>query len=73
LSDPSNLIQVILYGVSAREGAPGVVMPGFAHGFSDADVARIAAYLSATRSGLAPWLDLERKVAAIRAQGSGQE
>jgi mono/diheme cytochrome c family protein len=73
LSDPSNLIQVILYGVSAREGAPGVVMPGFVHGFSDADVARIAAYLRATRTGLAPWPDLERKVAAIRAQGSGQE
>jgi mono/diheme cytochrome c family protein len=73
LSDPANLIQVILYGVSAQEGAPGVVMPGFVHAFNDADIARIAAYLRATRTDLPPWPDLERKVAAIRAQGSGQE
>ncbi|WP_227246794.1 c-type cytochrome [Paraburkholderia caribensis] len=73
LSDPTNLIQVIFYGVGAQEGAPGVVMPGFIHGFSDADVARIAAYLRATHTNLAPWPDLEKKVAAIRAQGRGQE
>jgi mono/diheme cytochrome c family protein len=73
LSDPTNLIQVILYGVSAQEGAPGVVMPGFAHGFSDADIARIAPYLRATRTDHGPWPDLEKKVGAIRAQGSRSE
>lgn len=73
LSDPTNLIHVILDGVSVQEGAPGVVMPGFRRGFSDADVTRIAAYLRATRTGLAPWPDLEKKVAAIRAQGSPHE
>ncbi|MDF0489298.1 cytochrome c [Sphingomonas sp. H39-1-10] len=72
LDDPTNLIRVILYGVSARDGAPGVVMPGFARGFTDADVARIAAYLRATRTGKPAWSDLETKVATIRAQGQGQ-
>jgi len=71
LADPTNLIQVILHGVSASEGVPGIVMPAFA-GFSDADVARIAAYLRRTRTNLGPWPDLEKKVSAIRAQGPGE-
>jgi mono/diheme cytochrome c family protein len=73
LPDPTNLLRVILYGISAKEGAPGVVMPGFAHGFSDADIARIAAFLRATHTTRAPWPDLEKQVAAIRAQGKAQE
>jgi mono/diheme cytochrome c family protein len=73
LPDPSNLIQTILYGVTAHEGAPGIVMPGFAHAFSDADVVRIAAWLRATRTDHGPWPDLEKKVAEMRAQGSGQD
>ena len=68
LDDPTNLIRVILYGLDAKEGAPGVVMPGFA-GWPDGEVARLAAYLRATRTGKAPWPDLEKKVASIRAQG----
>jgi mono/diheme cytochrome c family protein len=69
LDDPTNLIQVILHGVDAKDGAPGVVMPAFSH-FSDADVARIATWLRATRTDKAAWPDVEKKVAAIRAQGS---
>jgi mono/diheme cytochrome c family protein len=67
LDDPTNLIQVILHGVSAKDGAPGVVMPAFAH-FTDADVARIAAYLRATRTTKPAWPNLERTVARIRKQ-----
>ncbi|USQ98007.1 cytochrome c [Caulobacter sp. RL271] len=67
LDDPTNLIRVVLYGVSARDGAPGVVMPGFSR-FSDADVAKLAAYLRATRTDKPAWPDLDKKVAAIRAQ-----
>jgi mono/diheme cytochrome c family protein len=67
LDDPTNLIRVVLYGVSARDGAPGVVMPGFSR-FSDADVAKLAAYLRATRTNKPAWPDLDKKVAAIRAQ-----
>src|SRR5262249_19846565 len=66
LSDPSNLIQVILRGISADEGIPGVVMPAFGGALSDADVPRIAAYLRRTRTSLPPWPDLATKVAAIR-------
>ena len=68
LDDPTNLIRVVLYGVSARAGAPGVLMPSF-NRFSDADVAKLAAYLRATRTDKPAWPDLEKKVAAIRAQG----
>ena len=68
LDDPTNLIRVVLHGVGAKEGAPGVVMPAFSH-FSDADVARLAAYLRATRTDKPAWADLEKKVAAIRAEG----
>jgi mono/diheme cytochrome c family protein len=68
LPDPSNLIQVILRGVSAEEGMPDVVMPAFGGALSDTDVARIAAYLRRTRTSLPPWPDLATKVAAIRRQ-----
>jgi len=66
LSDPSNLIQVILRGISAKEGMPDVVMPAFGGALSDADVARIAAYLRRTRTSLPPWPDLAAKIAEIR-------
>jgi mono/diheme cytochrome c family protein len=73
LDDPTNLIRVILYGIDAKQGIPGVVMPGFATGFTNADVARIAAWLRATRTARPAWPDLEKRVAAIRAAGKGQE
>jgi mono/diheme cytochrome c family protein len=66
LPEPTNLIQVMLRGISAKEGMPGVVMPSFVGAFSDADVARIAAYLRRTRTNLAPWPDLDAKIAAMR-------
>jgi mono/diheme cytochrome c family protein len=66
LSDPSNLIQVILQGISSEAGTPGVVMPAFAGALSDADIARIAAYLRRTRTSLPPWPDLAARIAEIR-------
>jgi len=73
LPDPTNLIQVMLRGVTAAEGIPGVVMPSFAHAFTDADIARIAAYLRRTRTTLPPWPDLDAKIAAIRQQVSATQ
>lgn len=67
LDDPTNLIRVILQGIDAKDGAPGVVMPAFAH-LSDADVAAIAAYLRATRAHMQPWPELQQHVAATRAE-----
>lgn len=66
LPEPTNFIQVVLKGVSDTEGASGLVMPAYASSFSDADVARLAAYLRRTRTKLPPWTDLEKKVAALR-------
>jgi len=70
LSDPSNLIQVIMRGVGSDEGMPGVVMPAFSGALSDADVARIAAYLRRTRTNLPPWADLWMKISEIRRDDS---
>ncbi len=67
LDEPTNLIQVMLHGVSAKDGAPGVLMPSFSR-LSDADIATLAAYLRSTRTSKPAWPDLEKKVAAIRAQ-----
>jgi mono/diheme cytochrome c family protein len=71
LPEPTNLIHVMLDGIAASEGAPGIVMPGF-KGLSDADIARVAAYLRATRTSRTPWSDLEKKVADIRAEHEGR-
>lgn len=75
LSEPTNFIQVVLNGVSNTEtdnnteGAAGLVMPAYGSSLTDAEVARLAAYLRRTRTKLPPWNDLEKKVAAIRRQG----
>lgn len=66
LSEPTNFIQAVLRGVSDTEGAPGLVMPAYASSFTDADVARLGAYLRRTRTKCPPWRDLEEKVSAVR-------
>ena len=68
LPEPTNLIQVMLRGIGSHEGISGVVMPGFAPGFTDSDVARIAAYLRRTRTSLPPWTDLDQTIASVRRQ-----
>ncbi|MGJ8596141.1 cytochrome c [Sulfitobacter sp.] len=67
LSEPDNLIHVILNGVGNEEGISGVVMPGFRDAFDDTEVAAIAAYLRASRTSNAPWAELETKIEDIRA------
>lgn len=68
LGDPTNLIHVILDGVNAVNGTRGVVMPAFRNALSDEEIAAIAGYLRDKRTDLAPWPDLARKVADIRAE-----
>ena len=68
LPKPSNLIQVVLNGISAADGIPGVVMPGFGDSLSDRDIAQIAAYLRRTRTPLPPWPNLDAQIAALRAK-----
>ena len=66
LPEPTNFIQTVLRGIGSTEGAPGLVMPGYASSLSDAELARLAAYLRRTRTTRPPWTDLERKVSAAR-------
>ena len=56
LSEPTNFIQVVLNGASNTEtdnnseGAAGLVMPAYASSLTDAEIARLAAYLRRTRT-----------------------
>jgi mono/diheme cytochrome c family protein len=68
LPDPSNFIEVVLHGINAEDGIPGVVMPSFGHALSNADIARIAAYLRLTRTNLPSWPDLDNQIATLRAK-----
>ena len=68
LPEPSNFIEVVLHGIDAEDGIPGVVMPSFGHALSDRDIARIAAYLRRTRTTLPPWPNLDKQIAALRAK-----
>jgi cytochrome c553 len=68
LPEPTNFINVVLNGISITEGGPGLVMPSYAAALSDADIARLAGYLRRTRTDKPPWTDIEKKVAAARAQ-----
>ena len=43
-------------------------MPGYAAALSDADIARLAAYLRRSRTNKPPWTDIEKKVAVARTQ-----
>jgi mono/diheme cytochrome c family protein len=70
LPEPTNFIQVVLNGVGSANGAPGLVMPGYAS-LTDIEIARLAAYLRRTRTRRPPWNDLEKKVAAVRRESAG--
>ena len=70
LSEPTNFIQTVLKGIGNTDGAPGLVMLAYASSLSDAEIARLAAYLRRTRTNLPPWTDLENKVAAIRQESA---
>jgi mono/diheme cytochrome c family protein len=70
LSDPSNFIEVVLNGIDAEDGIPGVVMPSFGRALSDDEISRIAAYLRRTRTDLPPWTDLDAKIAALRSSSN---
>ncbi len=73
LPDPSNFIEVVLHGIDAANGIPGVLMPGFGRALSDEDIVSIAAYLRRTRTTLPPWPDLDQQVATLRAKAAATE
>lgn len=69
--DPRNLVNVILYGLPAAEGATTPIMPGYAGALSDAQVVMLARYLRARFSGKPAWNDLDATVREARAAGPG--
>jgi mono/diheme cytochrome c family protein len=73
LADPSNFIQVVLHGIDAEDGIPGVVMPSFGHALSDSDIARIGDYLRRTRTDASTWPHLEQQIAEMRAKTQASE
>ena len=66
LPEPTNFIHVVLNGIGIAEGGAGLVMPSYADALSDANLARLAAYLRRTRTDKPPWTDIEKKIAAAR-------
>jgi mono/diheme cytochrome c family protein len=68
ISGPSaqNLINVVLYGLPAADGASSPIMPGFAASLSDAQMIALANYLRAHFSHKGPWSDVEDDVRAAR-------
>jgi mono/diheme cytochrome c family protein len=69
-ANPVDFIQVVLHGIGKADGLPGLMMPGFAGSFSDADVARLAGFLRRTRTAQPAWTDVETQAAAIRHEES---
>jgi mono/diheme cytochrome c family protein len=65
-ADPTNLIQVIVHGVSVKDGLPGAMMPAFGTGLSDADIAVLVNYLRKTRTTLPPWQDVPALITRVR-------
>ena len=65
--DPTNLIRVMLSGVTEAEGDPEAYMPGFGMLLSDRDIADIAGYLRAAYApGAEPWDAIEPRIAELR-------
>jgi mono/diheme cytochrome c family protein len=69
-AEPTDLVQVILHGITLKDGLTDLAMPAFAD-LSDADIATLSAYLRRTRTQKPAWTDLEEKVSAIRRQAGG--
>lgn len=67
-NNPRDLIQTILHGVSPPVGARGPYMPAFRGTLTDAQVAKVVAYLQA-RYGSVRWSNLDREVAKARKEG----
>jgi len=64
--DPANAIHIILEGLSPEPGEKGALMPGFAAGLTDKQVAALVDYLRARFTAEAAWPDVPARIAAIR-------
>lgn len=63
---PTNLVNVVLYGLPAADAARAPIMPGFAAAMSDDQLSALARYLRAHFTDKGPWSDIEQTVRAAR-------
>lgn len=70
VNDPAarNVVQIILSGAPARYDDPSVFMPGFAHAYTDLEIAALANYVTARFGARSSTLDA-RDVAILRGGG----
>ncbi|MCW8128466.1 cytochrome c [Microbulbifer halophilus] len=65
-ADPTNLLRVLLQGIPANEGTPGVVMPDFAR-LDNRDIVELAQFLR-KRADRPAWDGLEKRLEELRQQ-----
>jgi mono/diheme cytochrome c family protein len=69
--NPSNLFNVVLYGLPAADAAHAPIMPGFAPVISDAQLVALARYLRSHFTDKEPWSDLENSLREARNPARG--
>jgi len=70
--DPRNLANIVLSGVSPREGERSPIMPGFAGSMNDDQVVALVTYLRARFSNQGAWTGVDQVVAAARRTQTAQ-
>ncbi|HZI84105.1 MAG TPA: c-type cytochrome, partial [Casimicrobiaceae bacterium] len=70
--DPRNAIHIVMEGLRPEAGDRGALMPGFASGLTDAQVAALVDYLHARYTDRAAWQEVAAQVAAIRRSLEGE-
>jgi mono/diheme cytochrome c family protein len=63
-----NLINVILDGLHAPEGAAGAIMPGFSTTLTDGQLESLVAYIRSNLGAQPPWTGVENTVRAARSR-----
>ena len=56
--DPTNIVNVVLYGLPPAEGERSPIMPGFGAAMSDAQLEGLLAYLRSAFTTEPPWSNL---------------
>lgn len=69
MNQPTNLIQIILHGISPPVESPGVSMPPFADVLTDKQVADLVTYIRGHFSDRPAWSDLAESVRQVRSDG----
>ena len=67
---PTNLLNVVLYGVHPADGMSGPIMPGFETILSDAQLQALVSYVRIHVAGRAPWTELAPRVRAARSRSN---